>query len=755
MTAPAVARAMAVLALRDVAVRATAVLALRDVAVRHHGSADWAPRGVSFRPQPGAVTVVTGPTGCGKSNLAWLMAGLIPHAVDAVYTGSALLADVEMADADHALVASTAAVVAQDPDAQILTGSVADEIAYALENLRRPAGDIRRRTAEALAVCGLGGLAGRDPWTLSGGQRQRLALACGVAAGASLVILDEPAANIDPAGRQSVYALLRRLADRGQTVVAVETRLDDAVAVADRLVVLDAAGAVVADGPPAAVLYDGGASLAGALDPPAFVGLARALAEAGLDVGRPLSAGQLDAALAARGGSGAGTGDAAPDMAALAAAVYLPGWRRPDPAAGQAGGGEPDVAPAVYAPDGRRPTLAAGQAGGGEPDVAARAAAVYAPSWWRPAPAAGQAGGGEPLLTLAGVSVGPAARPRLAAADLSLRGGSVHAVVGANGAGKTTLLAAVAGAAPVRSGRLAFWLAGGRPTGRRGSVSASFQNPESQFTQPTVAAEFETACRHGAADGPLDSAERGRLLADHGLAGRANINPFALSAGEKRRLSIVQALAANRPVLLLDEPTAGLDAAGRAALAADLTRHAARGGAVLVATHDLDLVASRADRVTVMADGRVLATAPTAAVFARPELFDEAGLPRPPSFLAALAVAGCDGTGTEGEWCGGVKAGSRWADGPGASRQEDEETSSATARAETDGGRNGSGRSGVGGPLWRRRVDPARGGGRVRRRGVGELLWRGRVDPVRGGGRVRRRGAGESLWRGRVDSARG
>jgi energy-coupling factor transport system ATP-binding protein len=610
---------------------------LEGVSVRHLGSSTWAPQRLSLTPAPGQLTVVTGPSGCGKSSLAALMAGLIPHAVEAVYQGSVTIAQVELADAGLALVVGTVALVGQDPDAQVLTGSVEQEVAYTLENLCQPVELIRSRTAHALAVCGLAELARRDPWTLSGGQRQRLALACGVASGAPVLVLDQPTANIDPVGRRSVYALLRQLADRGQAVVCVETRLDAVLGSTDRLVVLDRQGRLAGDGSPLELLYgDQAAALADWIDLPLFVRLARRLTQAGHAVGRPLSAEQLDARLEPG------------QLESLLGPAQPYHHHETDPLASDPL--EPDQVDAPLEADQTDTPLEADrphdlhETDPLEPD---RPHAPLEPD--RPhdrlgpdplAPdqtaAAAEPGPGALLLWLDRVSVGSPDRPRLSAADLELRAGSVHALVGANGAGKTTLLSTVTGAVRPRSGRVQFWRADGQPARRRDSVGLCCQNPENQFTKTTLAAEFESAWAGGSESGPLDPTQRRDLLAAYGLTESRSVSPFLLSGGQKRQLSLALALAANRPLLVLDEPTAGQDRAGRAELAASLRRYAAHGAGVLLATHDLELVAERTDQVTVLAQGRVLASGPTRAILAQPELFRRAGLRPPPAHLVAL-----------------------------------------------------------------------------------------------------------------------
>jgi energy-coupling factor transporter ATP-binding protein EcfA2/energy-coupling factor transporter transmembrane protein EcfT len=461
------------------------------------------------------------------------MAGIIPHVADAVYSGSARVAGVELSDADESLLGRAVAIVLQDPDAQILTSSVLEEVSYALENLCLPAGEIRRRAERALALSGLAGLEGRNPWTLSGGQRQRLAVACGVAAGASTLILDNPTAGMDREGAESVYRTLCSLAAGGTTVVCMESRPEALASVAGRIIVFDADGEM-------------------AVAPAA--GLSQAPAVGAAKGARPAA------------------GDSPPGQANLAGA------------ANHAGG---DSAPGAANPAG------AGRWGGAPPRSMAR-------------------------LTARDVSVGAGRNPRLAAASLDLGAGSLHAIVGANGSGKTSLLSAITGAARLRSGGVEAFDDAGRRVTRFAQIACCFQNPENHFAHASVQAEFSAALRKASPAGPLSADERAGLLDELDLTEFVDVNPFALPSGGKHRLALALAMAGNRRFLVLDEPTAGQDRAGLNLIMNSLVKYRSRGGGVLVATHDLDLVAAHADTVTVLADGHVTDCGLPAEVFARP-----------------------------------------------------------------------------------------------------------------------------------------
>lgn len=223
-----------------------------DDSIRH---GQIGPSSVSFEVRPGEAVLLLGPSGCGKSTLTLTSNGLIPNVVTAQVEGRVRLAGRSTTDHPVPAFAGDAAMVFQDPDAQVVMSTVLDEACFGPENLRLPAGEVLDRAETALRTVGLWDRRDADPNHLSGGGRQRLAIACALALRAPLLILDEPTANLDPVGVEEVHALLARIVASGERgVLLVEHNLDSAVGLVDRVVVLDAAGRLVLDGPARQVL---------------------------------------------------------------------------------------------------------------------------------------------------------------------------------------------------------------------------------------------------------------------------------------------------------------------------------------------------------------------------------------------------------------------------------------------------------------------------------------------------------------------
>jgi energy-coupling factor transport system ATP-binding protein len=213
---------------------------------------------------------------------------------------------------------------------------------------------------------------------------------------------------------------------------------------------------------------------------------------------------------------------------------------------------------------------------------------------------------GEPVLAIQGLTTGYGTRGVLRRLDFKVWPGEIVALMGRNGSGKTTLLRSVIGFQKVASGSILLM---GRDVARHDPADlAAFagylpQRPSSLLFSATVRDELKFTLEHRKGAG-LDIDE---TLAELSLEHLAERNPRDLSAGEQERVALAAVLAGNPPVLLLDEPTRGMDGGRKQALGALLTRLANRGAAIVLATHDVELVASIATRVTLLGDGEIVA----------------------------------------------------------------------------------------------------------------------------------------------------
>jgi len=532
--------------------------------------------GVDLAVPAGTALLVVGPSGCGKSTLARVLAGVVPQTLPGRVAGHVEVAGADPRDVPVARLAADVALVQQCPGDQLCLGRVDDELRFALENRGADPATVDARVATALAAAGVGHLHDRATHALSGGEAQRVALAAALVADPAVLVLDEPTALLDPAGAREVGALLAGL-----------TRHDP-----DGADDPDAPGGGQAA--EVAERVDGADDTDGARGTDSRPRRAVVLVEHRLDeLGRLPGATLVldhDGRVVAHGPTPRVLREHAARLARLG--CWLPLGVRLE-AAGAPG------------PLGSGPTDAwlAGLAAAHGRDAGTSTAATT----------------GTPALRARSFAVKRAGTPVVRDVDLDLRAGEVLAVVGPNGGGKSTLLRGLAGLDPT-TGHL--------DVVGRAPVAMVFQDPEHQLLARTVREEVAWSPRLA---GTPDVDERvARTLDAAGLAHLAGANPFRLSGGEQRRLSLATATVLDPAVLLADEPTFGLDRARALATARELRRLADGGGAVALVTHDLALVARLADRVAVVVDGRVVAVAASSAVLADDALCAAARLVRPP-----------------------------------------------------------------------------------------------------------------------------
>lgn len=558
------------------------LLSVRDLSLTHADAAHPSPRDVTFDIDAGEVVLLLGPSGSGKSTLTLALNGLIPHALPTAMIGTVEAGGIDTASAPTATLSTRVAMVFQDPDAQIVTGSVYDEVAFGPENLRLPLDVVESRVEEALRRVGLWERRTVNPDHLSGGGRQRLAIAGALAMGSPLIVLDEPTANLDAQGIDDVYAALAEVVAAGdRAILLVEHNLDAAMSFVTRTIVLDREGRVAFDGPAAEIIRENADELVrmGVWLPAATLTALRLRGQGFTLDPLPLSPQEL--------------------------AVALEGQ------------------PVSYLPSSQTTSSSRTTS---SPSTTKSDATTRV----------------EPIIRARGLTVRRRRAEILHSVDLDLAPGSLTAIVGANGAGKTTLIQALAGVVPPPRGQVSVdgidpGTASPRDLAAR--IGFVFQNPEHQFIAPTVFDELAHGLRLRHVPDAEITARVDEMLTRFGLEHKTDVHPFLLSGGEKRRLSVGTALITRPRVLALDEPTFGQDRARAAELLDLLQELRADGTTILIVTHDLQLVAEHASHVVLLAEGRVRATGPTAALLQDELLFTDAGL-QLPALQRVLASAG-------------------------------------------------------------------------------------------------------------------
>jgi energy-coupling factor transport system ATP-binding protein len=528
-------------------------------------------RDIDLDIEQGEYVALVGRNGSGKSTLAKQMNALLRPTL-----GTALVEGMDTRDPAHTMaIRACVGMVFQVPDNQIIATVVEEDVAFGPENLGLPRREIRHRVDKALEAVEMAAHRKRPPHLLSVGQRQRVAIAGALAMQPKVLVLDEATAMLDPAGRRKLLADMRSLQRSGIAIVTITHSMAEA-AEADRIIVLSE-GTVVLEGSPRRVFSQSRRLRELGLEAPPMVALADSLNREGISLDRlPLT-----------------PAEAADQVMKLAGVLRAPIFTR---------GGSSSLTGPVSASGS---TAAVETRGLGHSYLL------------------------DTLLE----------HEALRGIDFRVEAGETVGIIGPTGSGKSTLLQHLNGLQRPQQGEVMVF---GRSLNDRktdfravrGQVGLVFQLPEDQL--------FERYAGDDIAFGPLQMGltldevrERARRAMEAvGLDFQAFKDRliFSLSGGERRKVALAGVLALEPGVMLLDEPTAGLDPETHKELLSNLRKLAGDGGMTLVvATHDMEDVVSLSDRVYVLVDGSVRLEGSKREVFASGPRLSDMGLALPPA----------------------------------------------------------------------------------------------------------------------------
>ena len=533
-----------------------AQFAIEQLTFAYPGADRRALDSVSLEIEQGSYVVICGKSGCGKTTLLrHLKSVLTPHGER---TGRVLFEGVPLEEVSQRDQSAKIGFVMQNPDAQIVTDKVWHELAFGLESLGCDKDSMRFRVAEMASYFGIESWFHKDVRDLSGGQKQLLNLASIMAMRPSALILDEPTSQLDPIAASDFLNTVRKInLELGVTIVLTEHRLEEVFACADKVVVMDR-GEIVSVGSPLRV--------------------ARELHASGNDMMAALPA-PLRIFYGVKAARGEGLGKASPDKAS------------PEKAK------SPDAPLTVR--EGRRWLSRVASDDCAQRDAIPADAPLDAVE--------------HPVLSLKEVwfRYDRDLPDVLRGASLDVAPGSILAIMGGNGAGKSTLLRVACGISKPYRGtvrvfgrKLKDWKAGSLFDG---CLALLPQDPQNLFVKKTVREdlaemlassrlpEADRACR---IEHVIDVTDIGGVLDSH---------PFDLSGGEQQRAALAKVLLTDPKILLLDEPTKGIDAFFKRQLASVLDDLKRDGVAIVMVSHDIEFCARYADAVAMMFDGEIIA----------------------------------------------------------------------------------------------------------------------------------------------------
>lgn len=565
--------------------------------------------GIDLNIEDGEFFCILGGNGSGKSTFAKHLNALLQPDAGTVRINGMDASDPELVYD----IRSTAGMVFQNPDDQLVATLVEDDVAFGPENLGVPSAQIAQRVREALKGVGLVGFERHETHALSGGQKQRVALAGVLAMEPRVLILDEASSMLDPRGRQGLMKACRALHDRGMTIVMITHFMEEA-AEADRVAVFRA-GRVAMLGTPEEILTRADELAQLNLDMPASCCLGRSLRAKGV----PVCAQVREA-----------------DMVSDIAQAYTE-------RSGLDIAEQPSASDSHVLDNG---SSAADGIGASEPVIEishlshSYSLSAHERRRWHKRSTTADASSKQALW-----GNDPNSPWALRDVSLTVRRGEFLGLAGHTGSGKSTLVQHLNGLIRPQEGSvcaLGLDLSNKKDAAAvKAKVGMVFQYPERQLFAETVAQDVAFGPRNLG----LPQDEVARRVASSltrvglDLAAIGDKSPFELSGGQQRRVAFAGVLAMEPEVLVLDEPMAGLDPAARRDFLGLIDRLHREGLTVVMVSHSMDDLANCCDRIVVMNEGAVFAEGTPSQVFAHANELKSIGLGVPAAQRMALALA--------------------------------------------------------------------------------------------------------------------
>ena len=562
---------------------------IENLSYTYPGAGAPALEGITLGISPGEFVLLAGASGSGKSTLCRALNGLVPHFYGGRISGSVRIGGVDTRRSGVRDLARTVGMVFQDPENQMVTDNPVSEVAFGLENMGLEPLQMRKRVEEVLASLSLSALRDKTVNELSGGQKQKLALASVLAMHPKVIVLDEPTSQLDPVSAEEFLSTLKSLNDElGLVVLLAEHRVERCFHLADRVVVLEGGRLAFAGAPREMARWC--AHRAWVPLPP----ITRLFAD-GSRNGVPLTVKEGRAAvarLAAEARERPGEAGTLSSGEAPAAERGHPAARGAEPAGaagrradGEARAGDAGAAQGVSAGRGKRRRKGRAVTGG-EPQ---QGPAVRVKGLWH---------------------IYPDGTEALRGVDLEIEPGEFVGVIGENGSGKTTLVRHFNGLLRPTRGAVSLF---GEDTGVRQVAGLARkcgmlgQDPNLQLVAESTAGELETSLRAMGVSPGEWAALIEETLEMLELTALRQADPRDLSCGERERIALASVLVYRPELLVLDEPTRGVDQGTKDRLAAHLRAYNEAGNTVVVVTHDMEFAAGCCARVLLMGSGQVLA----------------------------------------------------------------------------------------------------------------------------------------------------
>ena len=552
---------------------------ISNLTFKYEGSQKNALENINLHVNKGDFLGIIGESGAGKTTLCSAINALIPHHFKGDYYGSVKVDGQDTFDIAPGLLALKVGSVFQDIDSQMLSTFVEDEILFGLENFGVPKDQIERRLSQALKDIGIEDLRYREIASLSGGQKQKVAIASILALEPEVLLLDEPTGELDPASSRQIFQLLGHLnREKGMTVIVVEQKIMLLCEFARTLAVMEG-GKLAACGPVREVLQTAEKLEEKGVNIPRVVTLSRRLAREGL----------IPSDIAVEKRIALNAKEAAELVGEICKG--MPGRAQ-------------NVAALADSAEKRMKSF-----GGNEPERDSE---------------------NKTIIEFKNVNFSYRNDANIRDISVEIKKGDFVAIIGSNGAGKSTFSKLCNGLLKPSSGEV---LVEGDNTKKvktsklAKKIAFLFQNPDRQICCNTVREEIAFSLKNiGLSEEEVKNRVE-KTLQD--FAFDPDAEPFSLSRGQRQRLCLACLIAVRSDILILDEPTTGLDYKECIELMEKIRELNKEGTTVLMVCHDMEVVLDYASRVLVMTGGRLIADGATKWILGDDELLAQARLLQP------------------------------------------------------------------------------------------------------------------------------
>lgn len=548
------------------------VIELRDVSYHYPRSEVESLKQVSLAVEKGKFIALMGPTGAGKTTLSLCLNGLIPQFLQGQMRGEVIVGGKETDKIRVQELAKQVGLVLQDAESQIVGRTVGEDVAFGPRNFGISMQEIQQRVTRALAQVRLNGYDERSTAELSGGEKQRLVIAGVLALEPEILVMDEPASELDPEGRFEIYRTLDDLCrERERTILVVEHSSEEILQRADEVIVLNR-GKIAWQGAPEKLFRN--------------IPLLR---EFGV---KPLPVSLLGWNFLERG------------------------WIEFEDIPLDVAGAESLIRNLVRKKNaqGRIASLVKPI----ERNEVHQERRVEKGPW------------SSPLIQVKQlVHQFTSGQLGVRGIDLTIQKGEFVALVGSNGAGKTTLAKHINGLLKPTEGEV---LVKGLNTKDYDTAQLAqtigyvFQNPDHQIFSVSVEKELEFGLKNAGFTGAEMEKRIAQALELTGLEKYRQVHPYTLGKGERQFIAVASVLALTPEILVIDEPTTGLDCVGVEKIMKLLQQLHRKGTTILMISHDMDSVADYAERVVLLQEGQVIIDAPPWEAFADESILRQAAV---------------------------------------------------------------------------------------------------------------------------------